>query len=83
MKQIELAYGSGTVQFSFDDDKFTILAPSPAEEQPLSDMEIGQALDSPIDSPPLEEVLASGQSVLIVVSDACGCPRCVGNNDQD
>jgi nickel-dependent lactate racemase len=70
MKQIELAYGSGTVQFSFDDDKFTILAPSPAEEQPLSDMEIGQALDSPIDSPPLEEVLASGQSVLIVVSDA-------------
>ena len=70
MKQIELAYGSGTVQFSFDDDRFTILAPSPAEEQPLSDMEIGQALDSPIDSRPLEEVLASGQSVLIVVSDA-------------
>ena len=70
MRQIELAYGSGTVQFSFDEEKFKILAPSPAEERPLSDMEIGQAIDSPIDSPPLEEVLAPGQSVLIVVSDA-------------
>jgi nickel-dependent lactate racemase len=70
MKQIELAYGSDTVQFNFDEDKFKILAPSPTEEQPLSDMEIGQALDSSIDSPPLEEILAPGQSVLIVVSDA-------------
>jgi nickel-dependent lactate racemase len=70
MKQIELAYGSDTVQFSFDEDKFKILAPSPAEEQPLSDMEIGRALDSSIDSPPLEEILAPGHSVLIVVSDA-------------
>ena len=70
MKQIELAYGSGSVQLGFDDDKFKILAPSPAEEQPLSDMEIGQALDSPVDSPHLEEILVPGQSVLIVVSDA-------------
>ena len=70
MKQIELAYGSGSIQFGFDDDKFKILAPSPAEEQPLSDMEIGQALDSPVDSPHLEEILVPGQSVLIVVSDA-------------
>jgi len=33
-------------------------------------MEIGTALDSPIGSPPFEQKLSPGQSVLIVVSDA-------------
>ncbi len=36
----------------------------------LSDAEIGSALDSPIESVPLEEMVKPGESVLIVVSDA-------------
>ena len=37
---------------------------------PLTDVEIGEALSSPIESPPIEELFSAGDSVLIVVSDA-------------
>ena len=40
------------------------------ESYPLSDAEIGAAFDAPIDSPPLEDLIAAGDRVLIVVSDA-------------
>src|SRR5918998_1483334 len=36
----------------------------------LSDAEIGAAIDNPIDSQPLEEIISPGESVLVVVSDA-------------
>jgi nickel-dependent lactate racemase len=36
----------------------------------LSDAEIGAAIDSPIVSPPLDEIIGSDDSVLLVVSDA-------------
>ncbi len=39
-------------------------------DAPLSDFEIGAAFDSPIASPPLDEIAGSDDSVLIVVSDA-------------
>src|SRR6266446_10701678 len=47
-------------------------SPAAGEEalRPLSDEEIGVALDAPIDSPPLDDLIAPGDSVLIVVSDA-------------
>ena len=70
MREIPLAYGSAALNFSFDEDKFEILSPEPAVERPLTDIEIGLALDSPIDSPELDDVLSPGESVLIVVSDA-------------
>lgn len=70
MQEMQLAYGSGTVDLAFAEDQFEVLAPNAAPRQPLSDLEIGQALDSAIDSAPLEELLTSGESVLIVASDA-------------
>jgi len=70
MRQIELAYGLGSVAFSFDQDHFQVLASDDAREQPLTDVEIGKSLDTPIESPTLEEILSPGESVLIVVSDA-------------
>lgn len=70
MRQIQLGYGSASVDLSYDENKFEILAPSPATKPPLADIEIGQALDSPIDAPALEDTLSPGESVLIVVSDA-------------
>ena len=36
----------------------------------MSDFEVGAAFDSPIASPPLDEIAGSDDSVLIVVSDA-------------
>ena len=40
------------------------------DHRPLTDADIGQKLADPIDSPPLEETVSPGESVLIVVPDA-------------
>ncbi|MBA3714764.1 MAG: nickel-dependent lactate racemase [Pyrinomonadaceae bacterium] len=72
MGQIELGYGRQQIPFAFDDTRFEVLKPADegTAERPLSDAEIGVAIDVPIDSQPLEEILTPGESVLIVVSDA-------------
>src|SRR5687768_17737041 len=70
MQEMQLAYGSGTVNIVFAEDRFEVLAPNAAPREPLSDLQIGGTLDSPIDSPPLEELLTPGETVLIVASDA-------------
>lgn len=70
MRQTELAYGHDSVSFALDEDRYQILASQSPKEQPLTDVEIGAALDSPVESSPLEEILSAGESVLIVVSDA-------------
>ena len=69
-QQIELAYGLGSVAFRFDEDQYQVLGSDGPREQPLTDVQIGEALDSPIESAPLEEILSADESVLIVVSDA-------------
>ncbi|HEX8475732.1 MAG TPA: nickel-dependent lactate racemase [Pyrinomonadaceae bacterium] len=70
MPQIELGYGRGHVSFNYDDERFDVLTSELALGLPLSDAEIGAAIDVPIDSQPLEEILSPGESVVIVVSDA-------------
>lgn len=70
MRQIELAYGLGSVAFGFDEDSYQVLASDGPREQPLTDVEIGEALDSPFESSLLEESLSADESVLIVVSDS-------------
>jgi nickel-dependent lactate racemase len=68
---MELAYGRGSVSFDFDEERFRVLSvPGISDERPLSDVEIGEAIDKPVDAPPLSELVAAGDSVLIVVSDA-------------
>src|SRR5215211_8402113 len=67
---IDLAYGRRSVEFSFDEDRFSVLSTNTDSEPPLSDFEIGAAFDSPIASPPLDEIGGPDDSVLIVVSDA-------------
>ena len=67
---IELGYGHGSIQFNYDSACFDILAPQVPPAQPLSDSEIGAAFDAPIDSSPLEGLIAPGHTVLIVASDA-------------
>ncbi|PYS42727.1 MAG: nickel-dependent lactate racemase, partial [Acidobacteria bacterium] len=70
MSTIELGYGRGSVDFDYDAAQFDVLARPQSETRPLSDAEIGAAIDAPIDSPPLEDQIAAGDRVLIVVSDA-------------
>jgi len=70
MTEIELGYGRGSVRFPFDEGRYRVLDPGAADERPLSDFEIGAAFEAPIGSPSLEEIVSSGESVLVVVSDA-------------
>jgi nickel-dependent lactate racemase len=71
MSSINLGFGHGSVSFDYDGARFALLAPDErGVERGLSDAEVGAALDAPVDSPPLEEIVSAGDSVLIVVSDA-------------
>ena len=70
MPTIDLGYGPDAVRFDYDGARFEMLAPDASEAHPLTDAEIGAALDAPIDSQPLEDLVAASDSVLIVVSDA-------------
>ena len=67
--QIELSYGRGQLEFNFDTTRFEVIT-TDNPESPLSDFEIGAAFDAPIASPPVDEIVSSDDSVLIVVSDA-------------
>lgn len=68
--EIELPYGRTAITFSGDADRFSVIAAGAVSEKPLTDFEVGAALDSPIASPQLDEIVDSNDSVLIVVSDA-------------
>ena len=70
MPTIQLGYGRGGINFDYDATRFDVLAANDAPAHPLSDVEIGAALDAPIDSPPLDDLITPGDSVLIVASDA-------------
>lgn len=70
MTEIQLGYGRSSQRFTYDEGRFQVLAGNALAEKPLSDVELGEALSAPIQSPPLEDLFSSGDSVLIVVSDA-------------
>lgn len=69
MSQIALGYGKSHIDFEYDENRFEVLGDRQGMHA-LSDAEIGERLDSPIDSPNLEEIVNPGESVLIVVPDA-------------
>jgi nickel-dependent lactate racemase len=69
MQKIDLKYGHTSTSFDYDESRYEILrATEPG--LPLSDVEIGERLDQPLDSPTLEEVVKVGENVLVVVPDA-------------
>ena len=70
MSEIELGYGTKSLTLTFDDSQYSILNSHSQTQTPLTDEAIGSALDSPIDSRPLDEIVAPDDSILVVVSDA-------------
>lgn len=71
MASIQLSFGRASVPFDYDEGRFRLLAVDERKSwHALSDAEVGAALDAPTASPPLEEIVSAGDSVLIVVSDA-------------
>jgi nickel-dependent lactate racemase len=68
--KIQLSYGRQSLDFEFDEGRFSVLTSVANGHRPLSDFAAGAAFDSPIASPPLDEIVSADDSVLIVVSDA-------------
>ena len=70
MPTIQLGYGHSTLDFDYDAARFEVLAPNEADTHPLSDVEVNAALESPIETLLLEDLITPEDTVLIVVSDA-------------
>ena len=75
MPEIHLKYGRGSIPFQFEDGRFTVLGTT-HQQPPLSDVELGAKLDSPIACEPLEEIVRPGETVLFVVPDATRRTAC-------
>lgn len=75
MRSIDLKYGRTSVSFEYDEGCFQVLGET-VSMHPLSDLEIGAKLDSPIGSEQLEDIVLPGQTVLFVVSDATRQTAC-------
>lgn len=80
-REFELAYGRTSIKFVADDDRLSLISDAPASDastapSPLTDIQIGDAFDSPIASPPLDEIAGPDDSVLIVVPDATRATGC-------
>lgn len=79
MSTVDLNIGRTTVSLEYDRAAFEVL--TTRESKPaLTDHEIGTALDRPIDSPVVEEIVQPGDRVLIVVPDATrqsGCSQII------
>jgi nickel-dependent lactate racemase len=69
MATIRLNYGKDSLPFDYEENRFHLLG-APPDGPRLSDADIGERLDQPLDSLPLEELIQGGRSVLIVVPDA-------------
>lgn len=69
MSFIDLKYGRASLTLEYNSDRFEILGAA-SNVTSLTDGEIGDKLDQPINSKPLDEIISSGESVLIVVPDA-------------
>jgi lactate racemase len=72
---VNLSYGKQKFNFNFDKNLFDVLDKYEANKA-LSDVEIGDALDNPFDSKPLEEIINPSETVLIVVPDATRMSAC-------
>lgn len=68
--EINLRYGRGALPLVYDESWELLAPPEQNNATPLTDLEIDAALGDPLDSPPLEDIVDPGESVLIVVSDA-------------
>lgn len=69
MPTVQLRYGHAQIPFEYDENQFQILGEK-TESRALSDVEIGERLDNPVDSAPLEEIIQPNETVLLVVPDA-------------
>jgi len=72
--QIDLPYGDGTLSFEIDKDLLgEVVGPRLVETAPDAGAEIRYALERPIGSPPLTELVRPGQKVALIIDDNRAC----------
>jgi nickel-dependent lactate racemase len=69
MAAIDLKCGRDAISIEYDPSRATVLA-EPNGARALSDVQIGERLDDPIGTPRLDDIVAPGERVLLVVPDA-------------
>lgn len=69
MTEIQLLYGRDSQSLVVDENRFQVIGKDSRYQPLLTELEIGEALDAPIESSSLEDLFAAGDTVLIVVSD--------------
>ncbi len=69
MIQTQLKYGRSEIPFTYDPERFVVLG-NDGDAPGLADIDIGNALDMPLGSPLIEEIVGPDETVLIVVPDA-------------
>jgi nickel-dependent lactate racemase len=69
METVDLKYGRSIIPMEFDPQHYKALG-AETNDPALTDVEIGSLLDEPIDTLPIEEIVRSGDRVLLVVPDA-------------
>lgn len=75
MPRIDLKYGRGIIPFDYDENNLSVLGET-HDKATLSDIQIGEKLDRPIESRQIEEIVGPDESVLIVVPDATRQTAC-------
>ncbi len=69
MPTINLRYGNTQIPFDTNENRFTVLGNS-EKSSALTDAEIGERFDNPVDSKTLDEIIQPNETVLIIVPDA-------------
>ena len=75
MLNLKLNYGNSHIPLAYSQNQFQVLDNSTAETA-LTDREIGEKFDNPINSKPFEELISQDESILIVVPDATRQTAC-------
>jgi nickel-dependent lactate racemase len=75
MPEIHLKYGHSSIPLEYDQSNFSVLETG-QDPKALTDVELGDKLDSPIGSKTLEEIAQPGESFLFVVPDATRRTAC-------
>lgn len=75
MSKINLKYGKSIIPFEFDANQFEVLGDI-QQKKALTDVEIGERFDNPINSKTIEEIVQPNETVLIVVPDATRQTAC-------
>ena len=69
MATIQLNYGKSNFPFEYDENLFQVLGKL-TQYSPLTDAEINEKLDNPVDTKTIEEIIGADETVLLVVPDA-------------